>query len=425
MNDKHKGIYEEFIQTLKDVNMKHYSSAFAVKLFLTYCEKVNIDYKNVSVDNVREYKDYLSSGLNGKKYSEKTVRVYMSGGSLFYRFLARINYTDSNPFEDLNSINKNEKKKEVKDNSHISNDERLLINRYKEYLIVKGFKNRGITDRIARVEQFFDYTGRNGINPYGFNMRDCGSFREELHTRNYSNSTVNAILSVLNMFYGFLLAERRVLSNPFSQTERLRDSKHIPRGVYKAEEMEKLLSGIEIKTRKDFVLRTVIEVMYSTAARINEMEKAEVKDLFLEEGYMILRDDKEKQDRRVPLTEISIEYLRLYMNHLHDGRERIFYTVGKGEKDRSFAAWVGLSLRRISKKHNLPKITCHGIRHAAATHLYRNGADLREVQEYLGHRRICNTEIYTHIFPDDLKEMINKTHPREIGNEDSSCDKTL
>ncbi len=137
MNDKHKGIYEEFIQTLKDVNMKHYSSAFAVKLFLTYCEKVNIDYKNVSVDNVREYKDYLSSGLNGKKYSEKTVRVYMSGGSLFYRFLARINYTDSNPFEDLNSINKNEKKKEVKDNSHISNDERLLINRYKEYLMFR------------------------------------------------------------------------------------------------------------------------------------------------------------------------------------------------------------------------------------------------------------------------------------------------
>ena len=82
-------------------------------------------------------------------------------------------------------------------------------------------------------------------------------------------------------------------------------------------------------------------------------------------------------------------------------------------KMRTLNRWINDRLKRITKKLDLPKITCHSIRHTIATHLFLNGADIREVQEFLGHRRIKNTEVYTHIFPEDLKKVVEASHPRE------------
>ena len=137
-------------------------------------------------------------------------------------------------------------------------------------------------------------------------------------------------------------------------------------------------------------------------------------DINLKKGFITIKDNKERQDRTAPLAEYANSILAYFLET--QSKDRPFL---KGQK-RTLNRWINDRLKKKTEELCLPFITCHSIRHTIATHLLQAGAGLREVQEFLGHRRIKNTEVYTRILTEDLKKVIEANHPRErTGKQDS------
>jgi len=292
-----------------------------------------------------------------------------------------------------------------------------LLSAYHRWLTLKGYKPRGIEEELRTARMLIGYAGERGIDIGTMSVRQAEAFREELRRAQdgkgnlrYVPATVNVKIAHLRMFFRFLIETGRASRNPFHGVERMREPSRLPRNILTVEETKTLLEGIAVKDASDVKFKVIIELLYATGARISEIEGLTRGDIDLAGGYIVIRDDKERQERRCPLTETAREYLSLYLAHVPTNSDSTVFA--QGEK-RTLNAWLNHRLKRLTEKLDLPRITCHGLRHTVATHLVKEGADIREVQEYLGHRRIKNTEVYTRLFPDDLKEAVERSHPRE------------
>ncbi|HOU57346.1 MAG TPA: tyrosine-type recombinase/integrase [Spirochaetota bacterium] len=295
--------------------------------------------------------------------------------------------------------------------------QRPLLSDYHRWLTLKGYKPRGIEEELRTARRFLAYAEEHGIALEAVNVKAAESFREELRrsqdekgTPRYAPATINVRIAHLRKFFRFLVETGTAAQNPFNGIERMREPVRLPRNILTVEETRKLLEGITLNDASDVKFKVIVELLYATGARAGEIERLTRGDIDLAGGYILIRDDKERQDRRCPLTETARELLSLYLTH------NVVPPAGKvfahGET-RTLNTWLNNRLKRLTEKRELPRITCHGLRHTVATHLIKEGADIREVQEYLGHRRIKNTEVYTRLFPDDLKEAIERSHPRE------------
>ena len=292
-----------------------------------------------------------------------------------------------------------------------------LLNEFKNYLQLKNYKQRSIEEQVRDIKKYLEYSEETRINIYTISIKDAEAYREYLRlltkddgSSKYNPKTINKIISFLRMFYTFLITKKLSFRNPFNDIEKMKESFSLPKNILTIEQMEKLLNGIDVKDKRDFKFKVIVELLYSTGARISEIESLTRDRINLKTGFIKISDDKERQDRKAVLTEYCLELLRFYIKYIYNNSKKVF----KHGKDRTLNRWINDRLKVLTKKLKLPKITCHGIRHTIASQLFKNGADIREVSEFLGHRRIKNTEIYTHIFPEDLKDVVEKSHPREI-----------
>jgi len=288
---------------------------------------------------------------------------------------------------------------------------------FKDWLTVKGYKPRGIEEKMRAAHYFLAHASGNGIDIATIGVRGADAYREHLRLLRgmngkprYNPKTINLNISYLTLFYQYLLERGSAVKNFFSEIDRMKESELVPRNVLTIEEMGRLLENLPLADADDVKLKVLVELLYATGARISEIESLKVEDVNFESGYIVIHDDKDRQDRRCPLTEYARDMLQVYVNALQIAvNERIF----PHGKSRSLNRWINDRLKRITQGLELPLVTCHSIRHTIATHLLKCGADIREVQEFLGHRRIKNTEVYTRIFPDDLREVLEQSHPRE------------
>ncbi len=304
----------------------------------------------------------------------------------------------------------------------MTNENERLLKRYERLLVTRGYKERGIVEKMRYARLLLDYIEENGLSCERVGLAEAEEFRERLSfMRNESGGTrfhpetINAILAHTKSFYGFLLKAGIAGSNPFAEVERMAEAKKLPRNILSVEEMGKLLAGFAVESREDFTFLTALELLYSTGCRISEIENLSEEDTRSVPGCIVVRNDKEGQDRIAPLTERAAGLLDLYMKHVYEGGS----VFGRGKR-RTFNRWVGYRLAGLCARLGLPLLTCHGIRHTIATHLFRAGADIREVQEFLGHRRLKNTEVYTRVLTEDLKDVIEKNHPREKEDRDEA-----
>jgi site-specific recombinase XerD len=304
-------------------------------------------------------------------------------------------------------------------------NERLLKD-FVEWMKMEGYKERGIEEKERVVKDYLEYAESLNMDIFTAGIREAEAYRESLRVDKnkdgevrYNPKTINYRIAYLVLFYQYFLLYGKALRNPFKDIDRMKESRNLPKNILLIEEMGKLLENISVKTKDDLKFKTIIELLYSTGARISEIEHLMRDDIHLESGYIVIRDDKERQDRRCPLTEICRELLKIYLKLNNYSNKGEILAPSEAEvfahgAKRTLNHWVNDRLKSITKQLKLPEITCHGIRHTIATHLLKKGADLREVQEFLGHKRIKNTEIYTHVFTDDLLEILERTHPREI-----------
>jgi integrase/recombinase XerD len=227
----------------------------------------------------------------------------------------------------------------------------------------------------------------------------------------------NRTLGAVKGFFKFLVREGYLARDPAGALEYGREPDTLPRSVLTPQEAKKIIETIDTSTALGYRDRTLLEVLYATGIRRNELLALTVADVNLEEELLRVNQGKGGKDRVVPLSRLACKFLETYIKGVRPEWAR------KTGADRLFLSWRGHpldanTLRLLVQAHTQrarvqKRVTPHVWRHTCATHLLKNNANLRHVQEILGHRLLSTTERYLHLTITDLKEAHRKFHPRE------------
>lgn len=240
------------------------------------------------------------------------------------------------------------------------------------------------------------------------------SYLNNLQIKGRAVSTISRNLAAIKSFYQYLVRERHLEKDPAVNLESPKLEKKLPK-ILSITEVEELLKQPDTLQPTGLRDKAMLELLYATGIRVSELINLNISDVNLDMGY-IKCYGKGAKERIVPLGSIAAKCAQEYINK---GRSKLVRTY---EESSLFVNHHGNRLTRqgfwkIIKKYafeaNITKdITPHTLRHSFATHLLENGADLRSVQEMLGHADISTTQIYTHVTKNHLKEVYDKTHPR-------------
>ena len=225
----------------------------------------------------------------------------------------------------------------------------------------------------------------------------------------------NRILSGIKSFYKYLLLEDIMDSNPTELIETARVGRKLP-DVLSNEEVEQILGEIDRSKPEGERNVAIIEVLYGCGLRVSELVNLKISNIFFDDDFLRVTGKGDKQ-RLVPLGGMAKKHILLYLNEI-----RIHVPIQKGQEDFLFLNRRGKQLTRVMiftiikqlvEKAGIHKtVSPHTLRHSFATELIQRGADLRAIQDMLGHESITTTEIYTHLNQDDLLDTILQFHPR-------------
>jgi integrase/recombinase XerD len=221
-------------------------------------------------------------------------------------------------------------------------------------------------------------------------------------------STVLRKLSAVRSFYRFLLREQIIASEPAANLESHRLEARLP-GVLSLEEVEAMLAKPDLSTARGLRDRALLEMLYATGLRVSELTQLEVGDVNLKLGFVRCMG-KGSRERIVPLGRKAIDALERYLA-VRKADSPALFPGRRGGKMTRVACWM-IVKRYAALAGIASRVSPHTLRHSFATHLLERGADLRAIQEMLGHADISTTEIYTHVSADHLREVYQSTHPR-------------
>lgn len=254
---------------------------------------------------------------------------------------------------------------------------------------------------------FFDFLNKSNINYLYLNKDNVLAYLKYLDKMNLKNSTISRRISALRTFYNYLMNEGLINSNIFLNVKNPKLEKKLP-NYLNYTEMEELLESIDIKNDEGLKRRLLIEMFYSTGCRVSEIINIKVKDIdFLNKKIRIM--GKGSKERIVYYGDYAKKYLDKYLSK---GLDKDYLFVNK-HGDKYTVEEIELIVKDIMKHLSIKThVTPHTLRHTFATHLLNNGADIRSVQELLGHSNLSTTGIYTHVSSDRLKEVYFKTFKR-------------
>lgn len=237
---------------------------------------------------------------------------------------------------------------------------------------------------------------------------------------NYSKTTLSRKIAAIRTFYRFLYREKIIETNPANSVHAPKKNKTLPKFLT-GKEIEQILNNIKIETPAGYRNRTILELLYATGMRISELSNLNFGNLNLEENEITVMG-KGAKERIVLVSTRAKDFLEKYLKTVRYMVKEEGEPPEENEDSPVFINKTGYRLQPqsirtvlndIVKKIELPKkVTPHVFRHSFATKLLENGADLRVVQELLGHASISNTQIYTHVSTERLKAVYDSTHPR-------------
>jgi len=281
------------------------------------------------------------------------------------------------------------------------------IEKFMRYLeIEKNYSQHTLTNYRLDLEEFKQFLGDSSLEKVDYLV--LRKYLAQLKEKNLKARTVNRHLSSLRSFFKFLIREGYLKTNPITSLASPKQEKHLPLFLTE-EETTKLITAVQPKDERGLRDRAVLEIFYSTGIRVSELVGLNVQDVdFI--GGIIKVLGKGKKERIVPIGEIAIAATRDYLEKRKKQEEALFLNKsGRRITDRGVRNIVGKYIRMASIKRG---VSCHTLRHSFATHLLNRGADLRSVQELLGHVNLSTTQIYTHLTTDRLKSVYDKAHPR-------------
>ena len=253
-------------------------------------------------------------------------------------------------------------------------------------------------------------------------VNDARAYLAHLNQKDYSKATIARKLATLRSFYKFLVKTNRCSVNPLATVRTPKQEKKLPRFL-EYEEVKRLLETPPIGTWLGARDRAILETLYSTGIRVSELVALNMDDIdFL--GEVIHVRGKGKKERIAPISSSALQAIQHYMEFRNKRAQsnsnfdsRVLFVNKHGQR---------LSTRSVRRKMDKylkmagldPNISPHTLRHSFATHMLNNGADLRSVQELLGHQSLSTTQVYTHLTTKKLKEVYENAHPREGFGED-------
>ena len=285
--------------------------------------------------------------------------------------------------------------------------EEVLDNFFKVLKSEYNYSDYTIKNYKLDLTLFFDFLNKSNINYLYLNKDNVLTYLKYLDKMNLKNSTISRRISALRTFYNYLMNEGLINSNIFLNVKNPKLEKKLP-NYLNYTEMEELLESIDIKTDEGLKRRLLIEMFYSTGCRVSEIINIKVKDIdFLNKKIRIM--GKGSKERIVYYGDYAKKYLDKYLSK---GMDKDYLFVNK-HGDKYTVEEIELIVKDIMKHLSIKThVTPHTLRHTFATHLLNNGADIRSVQELLGHSNLSTTGIYTHVSSDRLKEVYFKTFKR-------------
>ncbi|HTI10014.1 MAG TPA: site-specific tyrosine recombinase XerD [Puia sp.] len=266
---------------------------------------------------------------------------------------------------------------------------------------------------IDKLTQFLQATG-SLKNPEGVELKDLQQFLQWIGELGLNAATQARILSGVRSFYKYCYIEHIVKKDPTALLESPKLKRALP-DVLSFEEIEGIIGQIDLSKPEGGRNKAILETMYSCGLRVSEVVNLRISCLYLETGFIrvIGKGDKE---RLVPIGDAAIKYIQLYQREIRvhvppkPGSEDILFLNRRGSK--LTRVMIFLMLKGLVAQAGISKnISPHTFRHSFATHLVEGGADLRAVQEMLGHESITTTEIYTHLDREFLRETLHRYHP--------------
>lgn len=308
-------------------------------------------------------------------------------------------------------------------------DKEDIISEYKKYLKIKNYSERTIKKYEKHIYEFLNYLEKEeGIRRVADITREkIRKFISKVYTsrRQRDGKAVSVSLkegkvTAIKNFFKYLVRTQKILYNPSHDIETPRRSGRKMPEVLKEKEIIKLLESIKGAEPLDLRNRAMLETFYSTGIRNNELRNIKVCDVDLESGEVIIREGKGyfgKRERVVPLGRMATAYVEEYLKTtreklVKDKRTEILFVNYKG--DRLSRESINKMVKQMGKRAGLKKeVKAHMLRHTCATHFLKGGADIRYVQELLGHRNLESTKVYTKIEISRLKQVHKRSHPRE------------
>jgi len=290
------------------------------------------------------------------------------------------------------------------------------IKGFKSYLqIERSLSDNSVQAYIRDVKKFANYAIPIELSELKVTRVDISNFLSQINQEDISSRSQARIISGIKAFYKYLIMEDYLKINPTELIESPKIGLKLP-DTLSLIEIDKLIAAVDLSNKQGERNRAILETLYSCGLRVSELVNLQLSNIHFKEGYLKVTGKGDKE-RLSPIGGRAIKYLTIYINEVRNHQE-----IKKGNEDFVFLnnrgakltrVMIFLIIQKLTERIGLKKkISPHTFRHSFATHLIEGGADLRAVQEMLGHESITTTEIYTHLDNEYLRSNIIQFHPR-------------
>lgn len=295
---------------------------------------------------------------------------------------------------------------------NLSNPRRNLVREYLTYCRVeKGLAKNSIESYENDLGRLTKWSDKNGFDLLNLSRQDLREWLIDLGTERLSENSKQRLISAVRGFYKFLMFDGHVTKNPAEDLVAPQKGVYLPRFLNRSE-MEMLLAAPDTSTESGLRDRAILELMYASGLRVSEAANLRINDVDLDSG-IVTTTGKGSKTRRVPVGSSAVEWLKSYLAVRRKKEnieiENMFVTANGAPVNRQS---IYLSITKYAADCGFEGVSPHTLRHSFATHLVQNNADIRSVQQMLGHADISTTQIYTHITSTQLKRNYERFHPR-------------
>jgi len=414
---------------------------YDIKTYFEFLKSVN--EKTIYKLNGGTLERYLKY-LKGNNFSAQTQRVKLKSLKAFYNWLILNNIIDNknqifDGFTIYSYVKELEKTytplKENKEPSPIRKELTLYVDKFIAYYLNKGYAEGGTSIYRNELKRFISYLEKNtqvsSIRDITKNI--LSEYQLYLHKikkqdgQPYSISSKQKKLVVIRRLFKFLVQYDYLEKDPAAVIELPRLERGLPTAIMSEKELNIMLNAPDASTKRGLRDKAIMETMYSSGMRIDELCHLKIEDIDFDDGLVKITHAKGGVgfQRVVPIGKVALDYIQKYLKSsrpklldIKDETGCLFLNnFGDPLRKQTFETYMKQYRLRLNIKN---QITPHSFRVTCATAMLKNGADVRYIQQQLGHRSLRSTQIYTRVFPKDLKAVHSKTHPREKATKISS-----